>query len=127
MTGEDPADRLGEVADDLARVACDVNDVASDLDDRANRPVRTDGSGVSTATPEQWRPRPVDDEGYRQTMSRLAFGGSGLGLMYAGTQLASFDVVGGAFATLLAAGAGLYGVRLKRYEPPAVQGGEDGA
>lgn len=128
MTDEDPAEALGEAADDLARVACDINEVASDLDDRVTDPVRTDGGAVAQS--EQagtWRARPVDDADYRTTMSRLAFGGSGLGLMFAGTQFASFDVVGGAFATLLAGGAALYGIRLKTYEPPAVLGGDGGA
>lgn len=128
MTGDNPADRLDDVADDLAGVACDLQGVATELEERETQPVRTDGSGAAVATPtDQRRPRPIDDEGYRQTMSRLAFGGSGLGLMFAGAQFASYDVVGGAFATLLAAGAGVYGVRLKRYEPPAVEGGEASA
>lgn len=124
-----PAERLRDVGDDLAHVACDIQRVASDLDQddhgrhQADDTARADGgtptsaTGHPDATAEQWRPRPVDDAGYRQTMSRLAFGGCGLGLMYAGVALSSFNVVAGLFALLLAVGAGYYAVRLRTYDP----------
>lgn len=132
-----PAERLRDVGEVVAHVACDIQRVASDLDQtdpgrrRADDTARADG-GTPTGTTshpdtsaQQWRPRPVDDAGYRQTMTRLAFGGSGLGLMYAGVALSSFNVVAGLFALLLAIGAGYYGLHLRSYDSDApVQGGE---
>ena len=140
MTDDDatPAARLRDVGDNLAHAACDLQSIARDIDHpegghgrvQGDDTARADGGTPASATAhpaaagQQWQPRPVDDAGYRQTMSKLAFGGSGLGLMYAGTAFSGFEPIAGLFALLLAIGAGYYGVRLRTYDPePSPQQG----